>query len=119
MRERPEIETWLNQAYAGKDIEIELKNPPLKKAHGNDGIPGEAYKATANWAITPITKIANLIKTGQPIPKRWVGGTIVYIFKNKGDAGECKNYRLIFLTQIIYKIWSGLLTRNLPRLRTS
>ena len=26
MREQPEIETWLNQTYTEKDIEIELKN---------------------------------------------------------------------------------------------
>ena len=69
MREQPGIEAWLNQTYTEKDIEIEIKNISLKKAHGNDGIPGEAYKATAMWAITPITKIANLIKDGRPIPE--------------------------------------------------
>ena len=96
MRERPEIEAWLNQEYTEKDIEIELGNLFLKKAHGNDGIPGEAYKATKTWAAKPITKIMNLIKKGKPIPEKWTEGTIVYIYKNKGDSGECKNYRPIF-----------------------
>ena len=36
--------------------------------------------------------------------------------QNKGDAGECGNYRPICLTQIIYKIWSGLITRKLTKI---
>ena len=61
---QPEIETWLNQDYTEQDIYIELRNLALNKSHGNDGIPGEAYKATREWAIEPTTKIANLIKGG-------------------------------------------------------
>ena len=61
-REQPEIETWLNQDYAEQDIDIELRNLALDKSHGNDGIPGEAYEATREWAIKPIAKIMNLIK---------------------------------------------------------
>ena len=38
----PEIEGWANQTYA-EDIRAEIKNLSLRKAHGNDGIPGEAY----------------------------------------------------------------------------
>jgi len=94
----------------------EIKNLPLKKAHGNDGIPGEAYKAAKKWAVKPITKVMNLIKEGRTVPAKWMEGTIVYIYKNKGDASECKNYRPICLTQIIYKIWSGLITRKLTKI---
>lgn len=61
MNDKPEIESWLNQEYSEQDIETELRNLALKKAHGNDGIPGEAYKATREWAVKPITKIMNLI----------------------------------------------------------
>ena len=58
----------------------------------------------------------NLIKAGKHIPEKWTEGTIVYIYKEKGDAGECKNYRPICLTQIIYKIWSGLIARKLTKI---
>ena len=58
----------VNREYTEKDIEIELRNLALQKAHGNDGIPGEAYKATTEWAVKPITKIMNLVKNGKPIP---------------------------------------------------
>ena len=116
MKKYPEIEEWLNRPYEEEDIMTEIKSLALKKAHGNDGIPGEAYKATMKWAVKPITKVMNLIKEGRAIPTKWMEGTIVYIYKNKGDASECKNYRPICLTQIIYKIWSGLITRKLTKI---
>ena len=62
MSSKLEIETWMDQEYDEQDIGSEIRNLALKKAHGNDGIPGEAYKSTRNWDIRPITKIANLIK---------------------------------------------------------
>ena len=45
-----------------------------RKAHGGDGIPGEAYKETRKWAIEPIAKIATQIKDGQEIPENWTNG---------------------------------------------
>ena len=42
MKEGPEIETWANQDYPEQDIDREIRNLSLRKAHGNDGIPGEA-----------------------------------------------------------------------------
>ena len=69
MKNKPEIEAWVNREYTEQDIETEIKNLALKKAHGNDGIPGEAYKATKEWAVKPITEIMNLIENGKPIPE--------------------------------------------------
>ena len=50
------------------------------------------------------------------IPENWTRGTIVYIYKNKGGPGGCGNYRPICLTQIIYKIRPGLVTRKLTKI---
>merc|ERR1712105_519867 len=55
MKKYPEIEEWLNRPYEEEDIMTEIKSLALKKAHGNDGIPGGAYKATMKWAVKPIT----------------------------------------------------------------
>ena len=64
----------------------------------------------------PITKITNDVENGQKIPEEWDNGTIAYIYENKGDYDERGNYRPIFLTQIIYEIWTGLITRNLAKI---
>ena len=55
------------------------QEPTRRKEHVDDGIPGEAYKATRQWAIKPITEITNIITNGKQIPQRWTGGEIVYI----------------------------------------
>ena len=114
--EEPDAEIWLNQAYAKQDIVAEIRNLPNRKAHGDDGLPGEDYNAARQWAIEPFTRIMNQIKDGQSELEDCENGSIVYIYKNKGGAGECKNYRPIFLTQIICKIWSGLIARQLTKI---
>ena len=64
MKGGPGTETWLNQDYTEQDIHREIRNLASRKSHGNDGIPGEAYKATRQWEIKPIAKITNLVKKG-------------------------------------------------------
>ena len=58
----------------------------------------------------------NEIKDGAELPKDWAEGAIVHIYKNKGEIDECASYRPICLTQIIYKIWSQLLTKRLSKI---
>ena len=88
IQEEPGTETWLNQEYAEQDINRELRNATNRKAHGRDGIPGEAYKETREWATKPITRITNAIKEGHAIPENWTNGTIAYIYKNQGGPDE-------------------------------
>ena len=58
----------------------------------------------------------NRIKEGQAIAEKWTDGTIVCIYKNKGDPIECGNYRPICITQLIYKIWTGVVARKLTKI---
>ena len=74
MKNKPEIEAWINREYTERDIETEIKNRALKKAHGNDGIAGEGYKATKGRAVKHITEIMNLIKIGRHEPEKWTEG---------------------------------------------
>ena len=66
--DEPVAETWANRSYTEQDFDIDTRVLSNRKAHGNDRIPGEEYKATRQWAIMPITRIMNLIKNGRPIP---------------------------------------------------
>ena len=58
----------------------------------------------------------NQIRNGQSIPDDCTNGTILYIYKNYGDAIECGNYRPICLTRIVYEIWSGIITTKLTKI---
>ena len=60
-KDEPDTEPWLNQDYADQAIDREIRNLSRRKALGNDGIPGESYTATRQWAIKHIAKITNLV----------------------------------------------------------
>ena len=53
IQEEPEKETRLNQEYDEQDIGRELRKLSNRKAHGSDGILGEACRATRKWATKP------------------------------------------------------------------
>ena len=69
-----------------------------------DGITGEAYKSLGEWILKPVMEILRKMQAGDPLPTDWLTGAVAQIYKNKGDAKECRNYRPILLEKIIYKI---------------
>ena len=46
VKEEPGTETWMNQSDTEHDIDREIRKLSDRKAHGDDGIPGEEYKET-------------------------------------------------------------------------
>ena len=103
--EDPEIETWLNQEYTDHDIEDELRKLETRKAHGSDGIPGDAYKTARKWAHALTSKIMNDVKIDQKYQKDGLMEPL-YTYKNNGYHIARGTYRPICITQIIYKIGS-------------
>ena len=69
IQEEPDTETWISQGYDEQDLERELRNLANRKAHGSDGIPGEAYKETRTWATKPEQKSRTPLKQGGKYPK--------------------------------------------------
>ena len=47
-----------------------LKTLKNRKAHGSDGVTGEALKCIAPWITQDITKIMNQIQQGEKITQR-------------------------------------------------
>ena len=43
--------------------------------------------------------------------RKWVSGTMTFLYKEK-DKTEIQNYRPISLINIIYKIWPMIMTEN-------
>ena len=75
------------------------------KALGPDDIPVEVWKCLGEPAVDFLTNLFNRILGGEPMPDDWRKSTIVPIYKNKGDAQECGNYRGIKLTSHSMKVW--------------
>ena len=115
-QKHPQITDMLLKDYTQNDVQQAIKQLKNNKAHGTDGIPAEAFKAIGNWIAEPLTTMLNHIKNGQQLPKAWKNGAVVHIYKNKGDEKECDNYRPISLLEIVYKIWSNLVTKRLAHI---
>ena len=85
------------------------------KALGPDGIPAEAWKCLGEPAVEFLTSLFNRILRGEPMPDEWRQSTIVPIYKKKGDAQQCGNYRGIKLTSHTMKIWEKVVEARLRR----
>ena len=92
---------------------MKLKN---NKSHGRGGIPGGTYELLTTWLAKPLRTTINKIHHGDELPLDCANGTIVHIYRQKGDIRERRNYRPICLAQIAYKIWSFLHTGKLIRI---
>ena len=53
------------------------------------------------------------MEEGGRMRRKWVSGTMTYIYKGKKDQTAIQNYRPITLLNIIYKIWAIIMTEKL------
>ena len=88
-----------------KELEDVTKDLKDGKCAGSDNIPPEVYKMMSNGMKAYIVDIMNEVKEQLVIPSQWQETLITTIFKNKGSRKYLKNYRGIFLTQIISKLY--------------
>ena len=109
----PQKTEHLTGTYTRNETKLAISELAKNKSHGTDGIPAEAYQACSKFVIGAITQIINNINLGLKPPNDWLEGAVVYLYKNKGDARECNNYRPICLIQIAYKIWAKIVTNRL------
>ena len=85
------------------------------KALGSDGIPIEVWKCLGESATKFLASLFNRILGGESMPDDWRKSTIVPIYKNKGDAHQCGNYRGIKLTSHTMKVWERVIEARLRR----
>ena len=71
-----------------------LKN---NSATGVDNIRNEFIKTSLDLFLLKYLKLFNLILDSGLVPHDWVIGLIIPLYKNKGEATDCNNYRGITL----------------------
>ena len=89
-----------------KQIVMRLKN---NKCPGVDGFPAELFKFAGDGVLKSLLTIFNKVKSTRETPDQWNLVRIATIYKNKGSKKELKNYRGIFLTVVISKIFENLI----------
>ena len=63
------------------------------KAVGPVELPVKVWKFMGEMGIEFLTRLFNRLLMGERIPKEWRRIVLIPIYKNKGDAQCCGNYR--------------------------
>ena len=97
------------------EVRKSMQGMKNNKALGPDDIPVEVWKCLGEPAVEFLACLFNRILVGEPMPEEWWQSTIVPIYKNKGDAQQCGNYRGIKLTSHTMKIWERVIEARLRK----
>jgi hypothetical protein len=62
-----------------------------------------------------LTRLFNNLLKGKEMPKEWRKSVLVPVYKNKGDAQNCNNYRGIKLISHTMKLWEKVVEQRLRR----
>ena len=91
------------------EVKDSIKNLKMGKAHGACGIPPELLRyggpAVVKWLCTMFQKVW----FSKQLPKIWLEGTILPLWKSKGSRADCSTYRGITLLSIPAKVFARVL----------
>ena len=90
-----------------------IKDLRRGKTPGYDGINAEFLLEAGDGILKPLLQIFNVIRVSKVIPKQWNNVLISLIYKNKGSKKELVNYRGIFLTVIVSKVFESLIKKRM------
>ena len=106
------------QRITEDEVRTAMKKMKNGKAVGPDDIPVEAWRSLGDMAVRFLTRLFNRILEGERMPEEWRRSVLIPIFKNKGDAQNCSNYRGIKLISHSLKIWERVVEARLRMLVT-
>ncbi|GJW00939.1 retrovirus-related pol polyprotein LINE-1 [Tanacetum coccineum] len=101
------------------EVRTALQKIGRNKAVGPDQIPIKAWRSLGKEGISLLTSLFNKIFFGAKIPEEWRLSDVIPIFKNKGDAQVCSNYRGIKFIGHTMKFWERVIERRLRRETTA
>ena len=86
-----------------------LRKMKCGKAAGPSGIIVEMLKAAGEVGIELLTELTEVVFCNGVIPTDWQESFILNLYKGKGDALECGNYRGLKLTDQVMKLFERVL----------
>nr|GEX00285.1 hypothetical protein [Tanacetum cinerariifolium] len=98
-----------------KEVRATLQKMGRNKAVGPDQIPIEAWRGLGEEGVKWLTCIFNKIFSSAKMPDEWRLSEVIPVYKNKGDAQACSNYRGIKLLSHTMKLWERVIERRLRR----
>lgn len=95
--------------FSMKELKKAIGKLKRGKAPGRDGLPSEVFMNAGDGLLKALLEVFNKVKRTKEIPRKWDKVSITTLYKNKGSKKELVNYRGIFLTLIVTKIFENLL----------
>ena len=92
-----------------EEVKNALRRMKKGQAVGPDELPIEVWKCMAEMGIEFLTRLFNRLLMGERMPEEWRRNVFIPIYKNKGDAQCCKNYRGIKLMSHTMKVWKRII----------
>ena len=86
------------------------------KAAGEDEIPAELLKAGLASLADHISNLIGTCWASKSVPQDFKNAKITTLYKNKGERGDCNNYRGISLLSVTGKVLARVLLRRLQQL---
>ena len=95
-----------------REVKNTLRRMKKGKAVGPDELPVEAWKCVGKMRIEFLTRLFNRLLMGEWMPEEW-RSVLIPIYKNKGEAQCCGNYRGIKLMSHTMKVWERIIEARL------
>ena len=96
-----------------EEVKNALRRMKKGKAVGPDELPVEVWKCMGEMGIKFLTRLFNRLLMGERMPEEWRRSVLIPIYKNKGDAQCCGNYRVIKLMSHTMKVWERIIEARL------
>ena len=96
-----------------EEVKSALKRMKIGEAAGPDEFPVEIWKYMRKMGIKFLTRLFNRLLMGERMPEEWRRSVLIPIYKNKGDAQCCGNYREIKLMSHTMKVWERIIEARL------
>ena len=96
-----------------EEVKNALRRMKKGKAVGPDELPVEAWKCMEKMDIEFLIRLFNRLLMGEQMPEEWRRSVLIPIYKNKGDAQYCGNYREIRLMSHTMKVWERIVEARL------
>ena len=98
---------------SGEEVKNALRRMKKGKTVGPDELLVEVWKCMGKMGIRFLTRLFNRLLMGEWMPEEWRKCVLIPIYKNKGYAQCCGNYRGIKLMSHTMKVWERIIEARL------
>ena len=95
-----------------EEVKRAIKTLKAGKAPGPDDLPTDILLNAGKSLIVALTDIFEMIWQEGQVPKQWNNVKIKTLFKNKGSKKRLENYRGIFLTSVVSKVFEKVVKQD-------